>query len=460
MIRWIKMLSFVALGLVLQAESCSEYTENQSVTQKLIDPPFQEKNLNIQPQTLTLVATQGGQFDFPNGTQISVPKDCFVDAAGNPIQGNIKLNYREFHTPAQILASGIKMTYDSAGQTQYFESAGMFDIQGVDANENPVFIAEDKKIDLQMASFVAGNYNSYKLNENTKNWEFITQTTPTTNFIKQAKLDEKVPASLRPIEPQEIDPKAFAFELKTDLSKYPELREMEGVMFQFAGKDETQNPENKQNAWIWEKKWGDVGLQCIDREHGLFKLEIKTDTQQFETIIRPVLRGKELEKARQLFAQKMQEFEAAKIQRLTESKRLAHEADLLRKFEVRGFGTHNFDVVMPMNRRLNFVAEFDFGKEIDLDKNEISIFMIPQTNGSAVVRFMPQHWNNFWILTDTPTKFLAILPNQEVAVLSQKEFEKLDKTKIQANGKAKLTLEILPEPIKNMDDLTQIIAKL
>ncbi len=98
----------------------------------------------------------GGTIKLPNGTKLNIPQNAFVDKNNQPIEGKVQLHYREFHEAAQILASGIDMTYDSAGITQQFESAGMFELRGFQ-QENPVFIAPDKNIEVKMASFVAGN---------------------------------------------------------------------------------------------------------------------------------------------------------------------------------------------------------------------------------------------------------------------------------------------------------------
>lgn len=137
--------------------------------QKVSDVKPVFSNTDVAFKHLIVNTEKGANFKLPNGTKIIVPQDAFVDKNNKPIVGNVDLEYREFHNAAQILASGIPMTYDSAGVTHQFESAGMFEMRGFQHNE-PVFIAKNKGIDVDMASFVKGDdFRFYYLDQtNTK----------------------------------------------------------------------------------------------------------------------------------------------------------------------------------------------------------------------------------------------------------------------------------------------------
>ncbi len=137
--------------------------------QKVSDVKPVFSNTDVAFKHLIVNTEKGANFKLPNGTKIVVPQDAFVDKNNKPIVGNVDLQYREFHNAAQILASGIPMTYDSAGVTHQFESAGMFEMRGFQHNE-PVFIAQNKGIDVDMASFVKGDdFRFYYLDQtNTK----------------------------------------------------------------------------------------------------------------------------------------------------------------------------------------------------------------------------------------------------------------------------------------------------
>ncbi len=150
--------------------STSSHVELLADIQKVSDVKPIFSNTDVAFKHLVVKTEVGANFKLPNGTKIEVPQDAFVDKNNKPIVGNVDLEYREFHNAAQILASGIPMTYDSAGVTQQFESAGMFEIRGFQDNK-PVFIAKNKGIDVDMASFVKGDdFRFYYLDQtNTKN---------------------------------------------------------------------------------------------------------------------------------------------------------------------------------------------------------------------------------------------------------------------------------------------------
>ncbi|HRD40305.1 MAG TPA: hypothetical protein PLC65_16880, partial [Bacteroidia bacterium] len=78
-------------------------------------------------------------------SKIKVPQNAFVNKAGPDIIGDVEIQYREMHDQADIIASGIPMTYDSAGTKYHFESAGMFDIKA-SQNGEQVFLKHGKQI--------------------------------------------------------------------------------------------------------------------------------------------------------------------------------------------------------------------------------------------------------------------------------------------------------------------------
>lgn len=122
----------------------------------------------------SIKAETGTQIAYPSGTNISIPKDAFVDATGTPVKGEITISYREFRDQADILLSGIPMTYDSGGSVGNFESAGMFELLASSEGQE-VFLAPEKKIDMQFAVVdTSAGYNFYRLDEK-KGWQYKQQ---------------------------------------------------------------------------------------------------------------------------------------------------------------------------------------------------------------------------------------------------------------------------------------------
>lgn len=135
---------------------------------KLIQPPVYgwDKPKNI----YAVNATEGGTLSYKTGTKIYVPAQAFVDETGEPVQGNVQIDYREFRNPADFLFSGIPMTYDSGGSTHLFESAGMFEITASQEGHQ-VYLAKDKPVKMDFASTDSSTaYNFYVLDEKQGTW--------------------------------------------------------------------------------------------------------------------------------------------------------------------------------------------------------------------------------------------------------------------------------------------------
>ncbi|MCW3070770.1 MAG: leucine-rich repeat protein [Bacteroidetes bacterium] len=123
------------------------------------------------PKAVYIVdAASGGQLDYTSGSQISIPKDAFVDKDNKAVKGNVRVSYREFSDPFDIAFSGIPMSYSNKDSTYPMESAGMFQINASQGDQ-PVFLKKGKAIDVSMiTSDTTDNYNMYRIDTATKEW--------------------------------------------------------------------------------------------------------------------------------------------------------------------------------------------------------------------------------------------------------------------------------------------------
>lgn len=151
-------------------------------TGKALDLPEPEAAPTVQPplpgvdipfDAYTVDAAKGGTIEHASGSQLEIPANCFVDADGNPIEGEVNIDYREFHDIAEVFVSGIPMQYDSAGYAYQFETAGMLDIRGSQEGK-PVFIAPGKGIDVELISDNEDpKFNLYYLDEEQGAWAHL-----------------------------------------------------------------------------------------------------------------------------------------------------------------------------------------------------------------------------------------------------------------------------------------------
>ncbi len=136
---------------------------------KNIKPPISDcavarKNYSVDNQS-------GAVIVHPSGTTLYIPKDAFVDASGNEVEGSVSVGYREFKNPIDFILGGIPMSYESGGDKNMFVSAGMFELTA-SAEGKPVFLKNDKKIDVEMVSMdKKPDYNLYAFNDSSGEWE-------------------------------------------------------------------------------------------------------------------------------------------------------------------------------------------------------------------------------------------------------------------------------------------------
>ena len=80
------------------------------------------------------------------------------------------------------MLSGIKMTYQDGD----FESAGMFEIRAEESGKN-LELRADKEIDIEMASYREGDFDSFVMDEAAQQWNFIEKKRSKTQRAKTKK---------------------------------------------------------------------------------------------------------------------------------------------------------------------------------------------------------------------------------------------------------------------------------
>ena len=155
--------------LASQTEKAKPKTVTDNKSTKYIQPITSKTNVAYNKYK---VNAKHGATITHNKSKINIPSSGFVNKKGEEVSGEVEIQYREMHDQAEVLASGIPMTYDSAGTTFHFESAGMIDIQGTQNGEE-IFIKPGKEIKVEMASNQPGTkFNVYVLDTVNKNWVF------------------------------------------------------------------------------------------------------------------------------------------------------------------------------------------------------------------------------------------------------------------------------------------------
>lgn len=445
----------ITVFLVSCSNSSKQSATEQSVQAKrLIEEPF--KTIKLPQQSYTLKAEAGGTFVTATGTKIKIPQDAFVDKNGNKITGDVTVSFKEMHTPADIIASGIPMQYANNGKIENFESAGMFEITGHKNNE-PIEIAKDKSIGVDLVSVKQDkNFNYYEFDTKEGQWKELAQNVAVTENDNKKEGLEKLDAMIvpsKPIEPEKTDASSLVVDLDVNYALYPHMKEFSGILWQYAGTDPAKAPEK--NKDIFTANWKYIDLEPVSEQmdNNLFNLTIKTAEKTYTAVMKPVLSGKKFEAAKKNFLAKKTEYLKAMEAKANESERLKREGDFMRTLVVEKFGIYNCDRYYGDN--VTYALQWDYEVEGAVDKSTQKVFHICKTDNSVVyyypntkdIRFDP----------DKENCLIAILPGDKIAVFDYDDFKQLKSLRLAKGAKHTFEFKTLPQKFTSVNDLNQLL---
>ncbi len=495
----VKMLPLAFMAISLQnCNNATEKTDNKDKNTKQEEnaKTGNFENFDVEKQVYEFDTSQEKNILTETGTKIKFVADNFVDKNGKPIKGKVKITLREFHSLADIMASGIPMQYDSAGVKHNFESAGMFELRGTQNNEE-IFIAKDKPVKLDLASYKNGAFNQYILAETKLKTAQIKRQAPQHNWLipsayaqempqlmvnridgkwkitmksqlptanaekakKIAELETQLPK--QPVKPQAYNANEPILDFNiSNLKEFPELATFQNIVWQYGGeKDSTQDPAK--NEWIFSTTWSEVKLQSQNLPGAgiSYKLVLKNVSKDFTTQIIPALRGTQLETAKQLFEQKNKEYEAEMKKSSAEREKISQElektklqGDFVRGFILQDFGIFNSDIVGSYQEPILVNANFGGLKISKLflmvgKRMMVDLGHVPAT--SATFTFDNRQENQlFATVKDEKGK-------QKIYRFSKKSFKELDIANIKKTKKADIALEAVA--VDNMKQLRELM---
>lgn len=433
-------LSMIALGLVCLAAGHLSWILLHPNT--AIIPPIQGANIPF--DTLTFDASDGITYRHPTGTTIHLEGNALLHPDGKRASGEVTLLYREFHDAMDIFVSGIPMhTEDGA----LLQSAGMCEIKAMQGDD-VLELTQGQTIDMQLAAFRdPTGYSLFRLDPGSSEW--LAQGAPTldTNLQKNQAV-ALLPA--RPEQPNSPIPADddFVFVLEADGSN-PQLKPFEQTKWQVVVNDQTDLVALKRAFKI---NWKQAKINTLKAEEGMYELALSTSFESYEgkqvrhrfsTIVKPVLEGEDLEAALAQFATKMAAHDELLMAVLDEEQRLSREADLLSTFQANQFGVWNVDKVMNNALFVEFESHFDFEDKINLLINPVQVFAVNH-EANTVVKYRLTEHTRINVNPDQRTSLIAILPNDNVAVVFPKELEGMDLRTISSkNAEAQFNTELL-----------------
>jgi hypothetical protein len=378
-------------------------------------------------------------------TKLTIPAACFVDASGKDIQGEVDLEYREIIKPAEIIASGVPMTYDTGGVTQQFETAGMVEINAT-YNNQPVFLKKGKSIDIEMVSGIKGNFNYYNFDHRKNNWEFAGVPETDVNMEDSNTTLNSLRTNADLFKPIKVDMKNdVILNVKANYSSFPELKPYRGVLWKYLGKEKPDDILYTIHHTIWSNSEVKKGPNDT-----IFILQLTSGRKKFEFEVTPVISQGEYKNAITLFNEKQTEVENLKLQKNFE-----------RKFSIISLGLCNLDRVYPFPSEA-FFTKVDLkckGTQIPM---EASVYQIIGEDNNIIIRYSNiAQLERFVIDPKQKCKVVALFPDKQIAFLKASDYQRLKlPTKNMQAKDISLNLTLHDKKMNSVEDLQEVIERL
>lgn len=421
----------LAFGALVFACSTSKMNENTRAQKSVIKSPF--KGIDVQKDYFSLDASEENQIRTKEGTTITIPANSLVDKDGKVVKGKVKLNFRSIDTPGEIIASGIPMTYDSAGVKNDFISAGMFEI-GASQKGEELFIAEGKSINVDFASFKNGDdFSFYQINPENGKWSYKGINKSKVNTIKLEKMQKFKDENL--------------IQLDVDYSVNKELQAFDKLKWICIDENEKNNPIK--NKWILKENWQEISLKTLDETNGIYEMQLSSPSKKAAFKVSPyLLEGESVADMNSKINTLNQQVKDKKI----EEERIQMEADINRNFSISSFGTYNWDkiekqVAEGLLSVTNAAFEID-SKELD---KAISVFHF--SGKDKLLSRITQKWDKMVYNPNEVNKVLVVLPDNYVAISSPEEFKN-----VQGKANFLFHLKKRSQKIKSIAELDNLLA--
>lgn len=399
------------LGLLLSA-ACNptiqsfESNDSKNEIKPDYDWTFYLENKEERLEIFTVSCSKSSVFTTKKGSTLHVPENCFVDADGKPILGDINLHWEEYHTLGDQILSDINMMYDSAGVSAPFISGGMFKIDGSQRGKQ-VFIAKDKeiKVDL-MSEHEFKNFNFYQQDQNSTQWTYKMNANATpaqpiqvAEVVKENEIKQKRSNQIIDAKPK-------------NLKDFPELKSLNIMGW--------ETPDKVDASMKSKIRSENTKCELEENENNQYTLVFKLEDGDFRIRVTPftfedaenetLLNKREMEKEKKNIAERQQE---------------AQKVQYIRSASVSSFATYNWDVRNSMTKPKEIFANFKSKTGID-QEDDLHCTLVSLSKGYQV-KFSSKLSGTFPIDANDKNTILAINLKGEIFFVDPKELEYFSK---------------------------------
>ena len=433
----------------------------ETMAKQSVAPPME--TIDVPYNNFEFNPAEAKVLELPNGTSIEIPENAFVDADGNPVTEPVQIQYREFHNASEIVASGIPMeVLKEGGEKEWMQTAGMFEMEGETANGDRVYIAEEKSVKVNMASYQDGEYPFWFFDREKGNWDElgVNQPTPNPNIAKAEKAlaqsgNSEAAKMKAPVKPVKFDKKKPALNFDINYDNFPELKQMKGLVWQYSGTKDRLNPVN--NKWIFKEQWDFVKLEASDKVNE-YNMVLTNANKNFVIPVCPSRKGKHFDKAMADFQAKAEEYREYVENKTAKKQFLVAQAQFVRSFDVERFGIYNYDILMKRRGAVRLLANFDFGQEMPLHMKKMIPVYLVTGDGRSVVAFPYERWDQFIFDPNMSNKLIAVLPGNKLATFTQRDFiDQRDAIEKRNRGTYDFKMNIADKEIKSVADIQHVL---
>ena len=425
--------------------ACSQIS--QPTVRQTINPPIEE--LTPEAQVYTFEASEDHEIITEKGTQISIPANSFVDENGKAVEGEVSIKFTEFHNNTEVMLSGIPMTVQTKdGEVEYFESAGMFTIDG-EQGGSPIAIADGKSVNVSLASTkVEEDFGFYEFDEEAGQWVQIQEGSKSEPNRAKNEAEQSIPAEpIQPVNIQRAKSTDRVFELAVDKDRNPEFEGIDNMLWTSADNNFTFSPQSTIS---------DPELTCIDPEEGVYNLEGMSGGAPIEMKVRPVLFGSQYRKAKAKFNEKMADYTKAKEERQKQVTRSEKMYQLQRNINLNSFGTYNFDRFYHLKDKISINPVF----LIPVIKKAFDNAFIVIGKDKALIPFRGE---NGFKLTLSPTEPVTILTLDDEGNLyefSNRQFSQLNFDRLESEGEYTFEMQQTGITVEDRNSLHNYLTSL
>ncbi|MES2556117.1 MAG: hypothetical protein V4604_08200 [Bacteroidota bacterium] len=425
------MKKYWIFGIIALSLLASCGTEETVSATAAIRPPLE--GVDIPMRDFTFDASRGSTIRTPSGTQITVPAEALTDQKGKPVKGKVKLQFREFHTPAEILVSGIPMRYDSAGTKYDFLSAGMFEIDA-EQNGQKLKIREGKAINVELASYREDEgYSFYQLNPQTGGWK--------NEGIALSRPNDRKASEMK----QFKDENLVVFDI--DYSAQPELERFHNICWTYTGTDPEKDPLH--NDWILQEHWRDISVSPLGTG-GEYRITLSNKKQRIELEMAPYFTEDQREQEA-AFASQVTDYEQLVADRKNAEEAIQLQADLTRSFAVSDFGFYNWDKIEKIVKAEQLaVVNAKFTLDGEALPSTARLYHIDGKD--KLLARDGSSWDKLVFRPQDNNRLLVVLPDNRVAIADRNDFDRA-----KDKPEAVFALERIQKRVTSLEDVQRLL---